>query len=161
MPRPTVGFKAILGSRLFLIVTVSTGLAYLVYLKYLDLVTGSPMMATASYLVLLYVLIGISSVLVGLNVLSFQSKLLANQIALSKAASGTSSASMSLLASTISCFCHTSLLLPFLGSIAISGISVVTALVEYQSWTLAVFIAINIYLVYRALRTIQTPGRMV
>ncbi|SRR5712692_829985 len=155
-------FNSILGSRLFLIVTVSTGLAYLAFFKYLDLATGAPAMTTRTYFVLLYLLSGVSSVLMGLNVLSFRSKLLANQRAMSKAASGSSSVSMSLSAGVISCFCHTSLLLPslsVLGLSVISGFSVITALVEYQFWILVVFIAVNVYLVYRTLRRIQTPDK--
>lgn len=154
-------FKAILGSRLFLIVTVSTGLAYFAFFKYLDLVIGAAPGATTSYFMLLYLLFGVSSALMGLNVFSFRSKLLANQMGMSEAASGSSSTSMSLFGGVISCFCHTSLLLPALSSVAISGISVITALVEYQFWILAAFITVNLYLVYRTLRRIQTPDRPV
>src|SRR5712692_4656718 len=143
-------FNSILGSRLFLIVTVSTGLAYLAFFKYLDLATGAPAMTTRTYFVLLYLLSGVSSVLMGLNVLSFRSKLLANQRAMSKAAWGSSSVSMSLSAGVISCFCHTSLLMPslsVLGLSVISGFSVITVGVEYQCGLLVVVIAQNLHVV--------------
>ncbi|MDV3293382.1 MAG: hypothetical protein LYZ70_03845 [Nitrososphaerales archaeon] len=157
-------FSGILASRLFPTVAVSTALAYLAFFKYLDLATGSPAMATASYFVLFYLLVGVSSVLMGLNVYSLRSKLLIKRMARSNAASGSSSVATSLLGGVISCSCHTSLLLPlltFLGASAISGIGIITALVEYQSWILVVSIAVNLYLVYRILGRVQTPDRIV
>ncbi|MDV3294099.1 MAG: hypothetical protein LYZ70_07495 [Nitrososphaerales archaeon] len=151
-------FSGILVSRSFLIVTVSTTLAYLAFFKYLDLATGSEVMATASYFVLFYLLVGVSSLLMGLNVYSLRSKLLIKRMARSNATSGPSSAAMSLLGGVISCSCHTSLLLPlltFLGASAISGIGIITALVEYQFWILIAFIVLDLILVFRVLRKIK------
>jgi hypothetical protein len=149
-------FKEVLASRPFLLATVFTAVAYLSFFKYLDFATGTPVMAAASYFVLFYLLIAVSSVLMGLNVYSLRSKLSAGKrnTAKTNAAAGSSSAAMSLVGGVISCSCHTSLLLPmisFLGLSAISGIGVIGALVEYQLWILVVSIAVDLYLVYRIL----------
>jgi len=154
-------FQRLVRSRLFLLVTVLTALGYLSFFKYLDLVTDAPVMATPSYFVLFYALIAASSFLMGLNVYSLRSRLAKSWMRRSGVAGGSSSAVTSLFSGVISCSCHTSLLLPtlsFLGLSTISGIGVVTALVEYQLWTLAVFIVVNLYLAFRILDKIRRHG---
>jgi hypothetical protein len=152
--------KGILASRLFLLVTALTAVAYLSFLKYLDFATGTEVMADASYFVLFYSLVAASSVLMGLNLYSLRSRL-AKRGKGSNAAVGSSSAVTSLFGTVISCTCHTSLLLPLLTSVgltAISGIGIIATLVEYQFWILAIFIVLNLYLVYRVLGKIQRAG---
>ena len=153
--------QGLVRSRLFLLVTALTALGYLSFFKYLDLVTDTPVMAAPTYFVLFYALIGASSFLMGLNVYSLRSRLAKRWVRKSGVAGGSSSAATSLFSGVISCSCHTSLLLPtlsFLGLSTISGIGVVTALVEYQLWTLAIFIIVNLYLAFRILDKIRTRG---
>lgn len=150
-------FREVLASRIFVLVTGLTALAYLSFFKYLDFATNSPVMAAFSYFVLFYSLIAASSVLMGLNVYSLHSRL-AGRRTRASATIGSSSASASLFGGVISCSCHTSLLLPLLSSAglsAISGIGIISALVEYQFWILAAFIALQLYLAYRVLGNIQ------
>src|SRR3989442_49776 len=130
--RPSL-WRAIVASKLFILVTVFSSLAYLSFFKYLDVVTGTPAMAAPSYFVLYYSLIAVSSVLIGLNVFSAKSRIGSN------VASSSSSAATSVSGGIISCFCHTSLLVPLL-SIFSSGIWIMATLVEYQFWILATFI---------------------
>ena len=62
------------------------------------------------------------------------------------------------MGSLISCSCHTAILLPLLTSFgigAISGIGIITAMVVYQLWILAIFIVLDAYLIYRVLAKIQ------
>jgi len=141
-------WRAIVASRLFIPATVLSALAYLSFFKYLDLVTGTPSMAAPSYFVLYYSLIAVSSVLIGLNIFSAKSRIGSNL------ASSSSSAATSVSGGIVSCFCHTSLLLPLL-SIFSSGIWIMATLVEYQFWILAAFIALNLYLSYNVLRRIH------
>jgi len=137
--------------------TILTAVAYLSFFKYLDIATATQVMADASYFVLFYSLISVSSVLMGLNAYSLRSTLAKGTTKL-KATSGSSSAATSLFGGVISCSCHTSLLLPLLASAGlstISGIGIIAALVVYQFWILLVFIALNMYLAYRVLGKIQ------
>ncbi len=153
--------QGLVRSRLFLLVTALTALGYLSFFKYLDLVTDTPVMAAPGYFVLFYALIAASSFLMGLNAYSLRSRLAKRWMRKSGVAGGSSSAATSLFSGVISCSCHTSLLLPtlsFLGLSTISGIGVVTALVEYQLWTLAIFIIVNLYLAFRVLDKIRTRG---
>jgi len=149
--------KEIVASRPFLMTTILTAVAYLSFFKYLDIATATQVMADASYFVLFYSLIAVSSVLMGLNAYSLRSTLAKGTTKL-KATSGSSSAATSLFGGVISCSCHTSLLLPLLASAGlstISGIGIIAALVVYQFWILLVFIALNMYLAYRVLGKIQ------
>jgi len=153
--------QGLVRSRLFLLITTLTALGYLSFFKYLDLVTDTPVMAASSYFVLFYALIAASSFLMGLNVYSLRARLAQRWMRKFGVAGGSSSAATSLFSGVISCSCHTSLLLPtlsFLGLSTISGIGVVTALVEYQLWTLAIFIIVNLYLAFRILDKIRTRG---
>jgi hypothetical protein len=149
--------KEIAASWLFLLATVLTASAYVAFFRYLDIATATQVMADASYFVLFYSLIAVSSVLMGLNAYSFRSTLAKGTTKL-KATSGSSSAATSLFGSVISCSCHTSLLLPLLASVGlstISGIEIIAALVVYKLWILLIFIALNLYLAYRVLGKIQ------
>ena len=156
-------FKTILASRVFIIVTVSTALAYFAFTKYLDFVTATAVMATGSYFVLFYLLVGVSSVLMGLTAYSLQSKLSAGRMAGSNAASGSSSAGTSLFGAVVSCSCHTSLLLPLLTSLGLSafaGVGIIASLVVYQLWILGAFVVVDLYLVYRTLSGVQARARV-
>ncbi len=141
-------WRAIAASRLFMLVTLLSALAYLSFFKYLEVVTGTPPMAAPSYFVLYYTLIAVSSILIGLNIFSAKSRIGLN------VASSSSSAATSVSGSIISCFCHTSLILPLL-SIFSSGGWILVTLVEYQFWILASFIALNLYLSYNVLKRIH------
>lgn len=148
--------KEAFASRLFLFATAGSAVAYLAFFKYLEFVTGTPVTAGANYFVLYYSLIGVSSVLIGLNVFVLCSKLARVRL---NATFGSSSAGSSLFGSVISCSCHASLLLPllsFIGLSTFSGIGIVAALVEYQSWILTVFIVLNLYLVCRLLGEVKS-----
>jgi hypothetical protein len=149
--------QEVLRSRLFLFVTLLTGLAYLFFFESIDVITAMPVMAEPSYFVLFYALIVVSSFLMGLNVYSLRSRL-EKKVTRSSAAGGSSSVAASLFGSVISCSCHTSLLLPaltFVGASVTSGIGIISALVVYQVWILAVFILLNLYLAYRILGNIR------
>jgi len=156
--RKAIAFKEVIASKVFLLATTLAALAYLSFFKYLDIATDTPVMAAPSYFVLFYSLIAISSVLMGLSVYSLHSNFKMQGKSKSGTAVGSSSAASSLFGSVISCSCHTSLLLPLLtsaGFSAISGIGIIAALVEYQSWILAVFIILDFYLAYRVLTRIR------
>ena len=144
--------KGVLSSRLFLVVAISTGIAYLAFFKYLDFLANASVMAGTDYFVLYYLLIAASSILMGLNVYSLRSKLSERRMK-SNATFGTSSAATSVFGGMVSCSCHTSLLLPMFslfGVSTISGISVVTALITYQFWILILFVGVNLFLIYHA-----------
>lgn len=150
-------FRLTLASRLFVAVTVLSALAYLAFLEYLDVVTGAPVMATPTYFLLFYPLVGVSSILMGLTAHTFHLGLARRAVG-TDAAAGSSSVASSVVGGVISCSCHTSLLLPLLSSVGLStiaGIGVISALVVYQSWILAILIITQLYLVYRVLGKIQ------
>ncbi len=155
-----IALKGVLSSRLFLVVATSTGIAYLAFSRYLDFVANAPVMAGTDYFVLYYLLIAVSSILMGLNVYSLRSTLMKRRLG-SNATFGSSSAATSLFGGVISCSCHTSLLLPllsFVGLSSISGIGLISSMVQYQFWILVAFVALNLYLVYRVLGKIQPGG---
>src|SRR6266487_4041360 len=141
-------WRAIAASRLFMLVTLLSALAYLSFFKYLEVVTGTPPMAAPSYFVLYYTLIAVSSVLIGLNIFSAKTRIGSN------VASSSSSAATSVSGGIVSCFCHTSLILPLL-SLFSSGGWILVTLVEYQFWILATFIALNLYMSYTVLKRIH------
>ena|SRR5229473_2196148 len=153
--------QEVLRSRFFLLVTVLTGVVYLSFFESLDIVTATPVMAAPSYYVLFYALIAVSAFLMGLNIYSLRSRLAKRKMK-SNVAGGSSSAAASVFGAVISCSCHTSLLLPLLTSVgvgAIFGIGIISALVVYQFWILAIFIVLNLYLAYRILGKIRPSGR--
>lgn len=150
--------REIIHSRLFLLVVAFTASGYALFFYILDIITAAPAMAAPSYFVLYSVLILVSSSLMGLNIYSFRLGKSESRNGKANAAFGSSSASSSLFGGVISCSCHTSLLLPLLSSVglsAISGISVISALVEYQLWFLAGLIILQLYLAYRVLGRIR------
>jgi len=145
--------KQAFGSKRFLLVTVFTAIAYLLFSEFLDLFTGVPAMASATYFALYYPLIALSAVLMGLNAYSFR-RVSAKSGPGSGVAVGSTGSTTSVVGSLVSCSCHTSLLLPaltFLGVGALSGIGIIEALVEYQLWIITSFILLDLYLVYRLL----------
>lgn len=154
-----ITFKEVFGSRLFIIATGLAALAYLSFFKYLDLATGTGVMADPNYYPLFYSLVAVSSVLMGLTVYSLRSRLASRRGGTKlNTTFGSSSAATSVMGSLISCSCHTAILLPLLTSLgigAISGIGIITAMVVYQLWILAVFIVLDAYLIYRVLAKIQ------
>ena len=148
-------------SRLFLLVVALSASGYVLFFYLLDIVTAAPAMATPSYFALDSVLIFVSSSLMGLNVYSIRSGKSEGRAGKASPGIGASSVSSSLFGGAISCSCHTSLFLPLLSSIGlstISGIGVISALVEYQVWILAAFITIQLFLAYRVLGRIRRQG---
>lgn len=149
-----------MASRLFVSVAILSALAYLAFLQYLSVLTGTPAMAGSGYFALHYPLVGMSAVLMGLTVYS-RRKGLSNRAKGVDAANGASSAAASVVGGVISCSCHTSLLLPLLSSVGLStlaGIGVISSLVAYQLWILALSIVIQLLLIYRALGKIKRQG---
>ena len=150
--------REIIHSRLFLLVVAFTASGYALFFYLLDIFTAAPAMATPSYFVLYSVLVLVSSSLIGLNTYSFRLGKSESRNGKANVAFGSSSASSSLFGGVISCSCHTSLLLPLLSSVglsAISGISVISALVEYQLWILAASILLQLYLLLRVFKRVQ------
>lgn len=138
-------------SRRFLLITVLTAIAYLSFSDLLDLYTGAPVMASATYFALYYPLVAISAVLMGLNVYSFRPRFVRNGVK-SGVAIGSTGSATSVFGSVVSCSCHTSLFLPVLtlaGVSVVAGVGIVEAFVEYQFWILTAFIIVDLYLVYR------------
>jgi hypothetical protein len=157
---PKIRLSSVLRSGSFLTATTVSALVYLAFFKYLDFASMTPAMATLSYYFLYSVLIGVSSVLMGLTVYSLRSALFLARRGggINGVGSSSSSIATSLTSGVISCSCHTSLLLPalsILGLSAIPSIAIITTLVEYQLWILTAFIALDGYLLYRVIDKIQ------